>query len=94
MTKWRDKVINVDLALRPLPSRPADWIESVPLAEPPILAVANADLTLWRVPGAVVLRIGAADDIGAECIEIPRHLIPCVAATLAAEADGLGERGA
>lgn len=94
MTDWRDNIVNVDRELRPLPSRPADWIEPVPLAEPPVLAVAGEDITLWRVPGAVVLRIGAADDIGAECIEIPRHLIPCVAATLAAEADGLGERGA
>ena len=102
MHTWNKLVVR-DTTRYPLPSRdsltvavsglasmfiPEPSIEPVPLAEPPVLIIDNTDLTVWRVPGALVLRIGPANEIGAETIEIPAHMLASTAATLAAEAEG------
>lgn len=93
MSDWRKKIVDANRALRPLPSR--DDIAPVRLAEPPVMVTDSDDLTVWRIPGALIVRIGYADAIGAATIEIPAHLLACLAATLAAESgDGLAERGA
>jgi len=48
----------------------------VRLAEPPVIAMADTNLTIWRYEdGGVVLRIGSALELGAETILIePEHL--------------------
>ena len=63
-------------------------ITPIRLLEPPILALPDADVSVWRVDDTYVLRIGPADEIGADCIEIPAHLLTAVWTTLKAAYEG------